>query len=785
MPLLFGTTLFVSALLLFLIQPMIARMILPLLGGAPAVWLTCLVFFQAVLLVGYLYAHVLTTRLGARGQALVHLLVLAVPLALLPLVNLPLNLASDTGPPYGAGLVGWLGAPPTEGNPVLWQLGLLLVAVGLPFFAVSTNAPLLQKWFGGTGHAAARDPYFLYAASNAGSMAALLGYPAVVEPLLGLTQQGWLWAVGYGGLLVLVGLCAGAVWRARLGGAETPGPGNGKARQGSTGKPARAEHAPRTAPRAPLTAGRRLRWLALSFVPSSLLYGVTTFLSTDIAVVPLLWVVPLALYLLTFILVFASRRLVPPLHVGLVLPVLLSVQLVIALITIFNIIIPLGSLVALHLLTFFVAAYLCHGELADDRPPPESLTEFYLWLSVGGVLGGLFNALLAPLLFTSIAEYPLVLLAACLLAPAAPRSPQQQKRRAGKGWGEDASGDLLGYLMPPALGVLAAVLLVLVQAQMPPFEWGRVGLMLGLALTSYAAAWALSPRPLWFGVPIAVMLLAATTLLGTQGTLLHAERGFYGVLRVTLDPEGQYVRLFHGSTLHGKQHRTDDPETRREPLTYYHRAGPIGQVFAEFAGARGKPHVGLVGLGTGSLASYGAAGQTFTFYEIDPAVVRLARDSGSFTFLKECRASVDIIPGDARLSLKRAPDHHYGLLVIDAFSSDAIPVHLLTREVCEQVYLRKLAADGVLAFHISNRYLDLRPVLANLAAALSLVGRYQWDDKGDEDAGRSPSAWVLLARQEADLGKLARDERWQRFVPQPGLAVWTDDYSNILSVIRW
>jgi hypothetical protein len=400
-PLLFAVTLFLSAALLFCVQPLIAKMILPLLGGAPAVWNTCMVFFQALLLAGYSYAHASIAWLGARRQAMLHLGLLVLPALTLPLLTLPFRIAHGEPLPLDLPGLSELANPPTEANPIPWLLLLLLVSVGLPFLVLSTSAPVLQKWFAGTGHPAARDPYFLYAASNLGSMLALLGYPILLEPFLGLVQLSHFWTIGYGAFVLLTLACAVQLWRAP---ADL---------QKGIHRPEEATGLVLSSSSRPVTAGRRLCWVALAFVPSSLMLGVTTYLTTDVAAIPLLWVLPLALYLLTFILVFARQ---PPLsHRGLVWLMPLVVVLLV-----FLLMLPQQLqllFLPLHLVGFFVIALVCHGELARDRPAPAHLTEFYLWLSVGGVLGGLFNGLLAPLVFDRIAEYPLALVLACLLRP--------------------------------------------------------------------------------------------------------------------------------------------------------------------------------------------------------------------------------------------------------------------------------------------------------------------------------------------------------------------------------
>ncbi len=726
LPALFTVTLFVSAGLLFLVQPMLARMVLPLLGGTPAVWNTCMVFFQAVLLVGYAYAHMGPALLGYRRHALLHLAVLVLPFFVLPI----------TIPPS------W--QTPSTSYPVAWLLGLLVVAAGLPFFAVACNAPLLQRWFAGTGHSAAHDPYFLYAASNLGSLLALLGYPFVIEPALKLQDQSRFWLIGYGVLVVLASICALCLWQSGT-----------RARSASKGALAGAAGSESY----PLTPAIKLRWVLLAFVPSSLTLSVTTYLTTDIAAIPLLWVVPLAIYLLTFVLVFARRPLLP--H-ALLLRWLPLVVLLVTLVLLSEATEPIGVVIGLHLLCLFWVSMVCHGELARSRPPGERLTEFYLWLAVGGVLGGLFNALVAPLLFQSVVEYPLVLVLACLLRP------------------REGPITALDIALPLVLGGMTAGLVLGGQAL--GVEPGPVSVALMFAVPA-VICYTFHTRGVMYGLGLGAVLLAGSLYQGVHGRTQFRTRSFFGVHRVTVDPEHGYRELVHGNTIHGRQRL--DPGQRDIPLTYYHRTGPIVQVFRLFDGDTRLDNVGLVGLGAGSLASYGLKGQHWTFYEIDPAVERIAREQ--FTFLNDSPARPTIVLGDARLTLAHAEERH-GLLVVDAFSSDAIPVHLLTREALA-VYRSRLSDGGLLAFNISNRYLELEPVLAALAAdaqprlvCLSKEDRNLSEEERAE--GKSPSHWVVLASRPEDVQRLKR-AGWSEARPRPGLAVWTDDYCNLWGVFRW
>jgi hypothetical protein len=767
--LLYALTLFAGATLLFVMQPMVGKMILPLLGGTPAVWSTCLVFFQAALLGGYAYAHASTARLRPSRQALLHLIVLAVPLAVLPLAVNPRLLRGG------------------EAHPVLDVLTLLSVSVGLPFLVVSATAPLLQQWFTRTGHPAARDPYFLYAASNLGSMLALLGYPTLVEPRLPLQGPGWLtqttlWSTGYGVLALLTALCALTLWWKPAGAAPPP--------QG-----------PDDAADAPTEPGpgwpRRLHWIALAFVPSSLLLGATTYITTDLAAVPLLWVLPLAIYLLTFILAFGRWPRV--LH-----RVVVAITLPLVLLVIFLMVSALPERIWItvlwHFGLLFVIALAGHGALALDRPAPRHLTEFYLLISVGGVLGGLFNALLAPLIFSSLIEYPLVMVLACVLLRAG-------RGGAGLGLGPGALRAAVSVLLVAAL---ALVLYSESATQREDFsflarvlEWSsaRVGdwldpierplnklLIYGPPL---GLAWLLRRRPLHLGLALAAVLLVAGFVDARNSDQIRQSRSFFGVLRISRDrDEKGYTELRHGTTLHGRQ--SLEPARRAEPLSYYQRKGPIGQLFVELDRRPGAVRMAVIGLGTGTLAAYARPADRVTFYEIDRLVRDVAFDPRYFTYAVDARdrgASLRMELGDARIRLDAArrdrPEERYDVILVDAFTSDAIPVHLLTREAL-RLYFDMLGPRGIIALHISNRYLRLEPVVANLAEDGRYARLLQHGDTGDVRGGVEAS-WVLLARRPEDFGEMAADSRWTvaTLDPEPRVGTWTDDFHNLLSVFKW
>jgi len=731
--LVFTVTLFLSAFLLFSIQPMVGKMVLPRLGGTPAVWNTCMVFFQAVLLAGYGYAHLMTRWLGSRRQASWHLVLL-----LLPILSLPIGLPAS-----------WV--PPTDTTPLPWLLRVLAIGVGLPFFLVSTSAPLLQKWFSDTRDPSAHDPYFLYAASNLGSFTALVSYPIVIEPAFRLITQSRLWTAGYWLFALLVVGCAQVLWRSA-----------------APDVPLQRAPQPPPPPAPSATAvswTRRGWWILLALAPSSLLLGVTTYLSTDLAPIPLLWVVPLALYLLSFVLVFAKR---PPLSHMLVIRVLPFVVLPLCIALILRTTKPIWLLIPLHLLMFFVSAMVCHGELAKDRPSTHYLTEFYFWISVGGVLGGMFNALIAPLLFDTVIEYPLMMFLVCLLRPgSSPTNPRPRTT-----W--------MDLALPIALGVLIAGQILGARAVDVHNTWPAQLVIFGL---SSLLCYSFSRRPIRFGLGIGMFLLAGLATMTHWHHLLHQERSFFGVYRVARGAEGH--ALFHGTTLHGLQ--SHHPAHMLEPLTYFHASGPLGDIVRTLRATSPDSPVAVIGLGTGSMACHAEPQQRWTFYEIDPLVVRIATNPWYFTFLRDCPGIYDLVLGDARLSLAAAPDHHYRLIAIDAFSSDAIPVHLLTREAID-LYVKKLRPRGLLAFHISNRHLRLKCVLGDIAAAEGMIALRRNDGQRTEEQialGKQTSEWVVLAHRREDVDALADNPQWTALQPRPNARVWTDDFSNVFGVFRW
>jgi predicted methyltransferase len=691
---LFGSALFLSALLLFAVQPMFTKMVLPMLGGSPGVWNTAMLFFQTVLLAGYAYAHLSSRMIGLRPQVILHLFVMGAAFGALPI----------------AVAAGW--TPPPGDAPVYWLIGLFAVSVGLPFFAVSANAPLLQKWFAHTGHHSSDDPYFLYGASNLGSILALLAYPVVIEPVLRLQEQSLWWMVGFGFLIVAIAFCGGALWRYR-------GADQSDAAAVATKPPLAAE---------PVTWRRRLHWLVLAFAPSSLLLGVTAHITTDVASVPLLWVIPLALYLLTFVIVFARR---PWLRQAWMVKAQPFVVIPITFLFWWNLRIPL-LFVSLHLLVFFVTAMVCHGELVRRRPAADRLTEFYLWISFGGMLGGVFNVIIAPLVFNSIHEFPIALILACMLRPVLGDDGASMWRR-----------DILFpfvlfavFIIPPLFFDFRLVDLRLGEAGM----YGAVFFFVPLGVMAYS----FRLRPLRFGLGIAAILVV-TALTTTEDTVIARERSFFGVHKVQVSKSGAFNVLMHGTTVHGAQ--STDPAKWQDPLTYFQTAGPIGQLFDALAAARNIETVGVLGLGAGTIVCYRRPGQSWTYFEIDPVVERLARDTRYFRYLAACGGDTKVVLGDGRLSLEKITDGHFDLLIMDAFSSDSVPIHLITREALA-LYMRTLKANGVLVFNISNRNMDFSRVLGNLARDAGLVGRFQHYVSGNLDYRKTykvDSIWVVIA----------------------------------------
>jgi hypothetical protein len=719
-PAVFTASIFLSAALLFAVQPMFAKMALPMLGGAPAVWSVALVFFQGMLLLGYLWAHLLVTRLSTRTGALLHLGVCLFAFAMLPIAA-----------------VGW--QPPAQGGFGLWLLAFFAVSTGVPFFAVAANGPLLQAWFARTGHSRAVDPYFLYAASNAGSLVALLAYPFALEPLIGLSVQSRVWTGGFVALSLCLVVCAAMAHGGAAAAGEPPVRGSAT------------------------SWTQRFTWMAPSFVASGLLVSSTAHIATDIASAPLLWVLPLALFLATFVVAF--RTLSPRLEGGANVAHVFFVAL--ALLLLVN---AHALSLAVHMIALTLAAFVAHRALYAHRPERGSLTSYYTFMSLGGVAGGVFAALIAPVAFNTVFEYPL-LLAASLLC----RTGAWTQLRAA------SARDVAPAVLVAALVFIAAGIAGSLQGWKAPLVAATGALVCFMLLT-------------WRRAPQFIVFAASAIVAGALGPALVSEaqvfRSFFGVHRIGQSEDGRVRYLAHGTTIHGgiRVGNADGsplPE-RPQPTTYYTFSGPIGEAIRSVRARKGVlSHLALVGLGTGALACHRQPGETFAFYEIDPLVIDLARDRSKFRFMADCAPDAPIILGDARLRIAEQREVS-DLLIVDAFSSDAIPVHLMTAEAIA-LYRSKLGSDGVILFHISHRMLDLSGVVARAAAEAGLQAYLRIDTgsaAGREDLW-TPSRVIALVARPGDLGDLAlASGNWNLLSPDPRARPWTDDYSTILEPLR-
>ena len=723
--LVFGLTIFLSASLLFSVQPLFTKLILPRLGGSSGVWNTAMVFFQAMLLGGYIYAWAVSKYLPLKAQIVVHALVTLAGFAFLPLAA-----------------QGW--AVPDGTMPVGWLLALFGASVGVPFFAISANAPLLQSWFARTDHPDAADPYFLYATSNAGSLLVLCAYPFVVEPLLELSGQTGLWSGGYRALLFAI-MATGlvAVWR-------------------SAGERAPAEVGARAdTPDAPLSPRRIAFWVWLAFVPSSLMLGVTTFMTNDIASVPMLWIIPLALYLLTFVIVFARRY--KPIADQLIYALPWMVLATMPFIYIGAI--PKPFAIGVLVTAVFAISLAFHARLVEDRPNASRLTQFYIFMSLGGVLGGVFNALVAPVIFSKVHEFTLVLLLAALLV--------------GPGERVLSRDEVSSRTRALAVAALAAVGAVVAHV----LDWPQVA---RIAFVLLAGQQVLSLIGVRMVARIAVLFAIAMNMIrsDTYQRVLLSDRSFYSTLWVYEgDEEGLTAHNFvHGNTVHNIQLR-DTPELRRVPLAYYADGGTFHTALEGVrAGLDRSPAVTVIGLGAGAMACQEDPGERWTYMEIDPAVVDMALNPDLFSFVSDCAPGADIRLGDARLTLEGVEAGSQDLLMVDAFSSGSIPGHLVTREAME-LYMSRLAPGGVIFFHTSNRSLDVSSVVVRTAEAMGLDTRFiQIMDLPDHPHSGlvSPSEGILIGRAD-DVARVAGgDARWARLEPAAGIRAWTDAYSPII-----
>ncbi|WP_371397352.1 spermidine synthase [Fretibacter rubidus] len=724
----FTLAILLSAVLLFSVQPMFTKLVLPLLGGSSNVWNTAMVFFQAVLLLGYIYAHVITKYLPLKAQIIIHMAVLG-----LGCFFLPLSIAQ-----------GW--TPPDGGAQSLWLIGLFGISVGAPFFAISANAPLLQRWFSRVDHKDAQDPYFLYAASNAGSLLSLLLYPIVFEPALRVGEQTALWAVGYGLLMVII-----------------VGAGITAFRNQAT---VTSQTTEQETSRGVVTINRRLFWIFLAFIPSSLMLGVTSHMTNNIASTPFLWVMPLALYLLTFVIAFAKNPPIGSKHLGYVAAFAIMASLFFGFYYKANVLLSIG----VSLSAYFIISLACHSRLVEDRPNTSHLTEFYIWMSVGGVLGGMFNALLAPVVFNGIYEYLIVLILSYLVVLRVSKI-------------ESVSFSLKGKLLALTLGtaVIALVLTVIGQPAKVAIIAAGCAFFFGLRMLTQA-----SPRVLVMDISLVFGL--ALLLPGLALPKLFQDRSFFSLLTVKAEASeyGTVHKFIHGDTVHNYQLQDDGLST--VPLAYYaaDNSFDIGMQFARSLTPQGDLSVAMIGLGAGAMACYERPTDNWTYYEIDQAVVDMARNPKYFSYIQDCSYGSDIVTGDARLKIGDLAPKSQDYIVVDAFSSNSIPAHLVTREAFA-LYRSRLKDTGVVFFHTSNRMLDVDSLVIRLAEDAGLSARHFFKNDFDGEPYQdfqSTSSAVMIGT-EAQMSALSNfDARWTVMTPSEDVALWSDDYSNVVATMR-
>jgi hypothetical protein len=728
----YTAAIFVSALLLFSVQPLFTKMVLPRLGGSPAVWSVAMVFFQSLLLFGYAYAHYLMTIRNRLVPVVVHLALL-----IIAALTLPLSIAT-----------GW-GDPPATGTP-FWLLGLFAVSIGLPFFALAANNPMLQAWFVRTGHPDGPDPYFLYASSNIGSFLALLTYPIVFEPMFTLRMQNIMWTGGYVLLIALIATCGVLLMRS-------------------------PHYVPQTSDSAPAVAPGwllRARWIFLAAVPSGLLVAVTAHISTDVAAAPLLWVLPLSLYLLTWVLVFQSRPLIPHKFVLMLQPLAIAgVVYLLAFGGERNLLLTLGG----HQLCFFIIAMACHGELARTRPAARYLTGFYVALSFGGMVGGLFAGLIAPYTFSWIAEYPILVVLAALCRPKEEDVPPLLAKISRWSW-----------LLVIAAGIAAIVplqiggeALTFMREQMVSIVASIAALTVVLVVLFRADRYSIASL-----IAIAMVLVR---LYPNEDGKVETVRSFFGVHKIVTNADGAYRVLMHGTTIHGAQRLLNADGTpvqgRPEMITYYQADGGIGGAIEAIRERKGGDlRAAVIGLGAGTLTCQNRPGEVWRFFEIDQSMIDTAADPKYFSYIRDCYPDIKPVLGDARLTFAKEPDGLYDIIVVDAYSSDAIPIHLATQEAMA-IYKQKLAPHGVVVMHVSNRHLELSSVVVGIADANGLKSWVFSHDAGRDSEYVFSTTVVISARAAADIGRLADDEKWVLTEARKDRRVWTDDYSNILGAV--
>jgi hypothetical protein len=728
----YTAAIFVSALLLFSVQPLFTKMVLPRLGGSPAVWSVAMVFFQSLLLFGYAYAHYLMTIRNRMVPVVVHLVLLAVAA-----ITLPLSIATD-----------W-GDPPVSGTP-FWLLGLFAVSIGLPFFALAANNPMLQAWFVRTGHPDGPDPYFLYASSNIGSFLALLSYPILFEPMFTLHTQNLMWTGGYVLLIVLIAICGVLLLRS-------------------------PPYVPQTTESGPVVAPTwllRARWIFLAAVPSGLLVAVTAHISTDVAAAPLLWVLPLSLYLLTWVLVFQSRPLIPHKFVLLLQPLAIAgVVYLLAFGGERNLLLTLGG----HLACFFVIAMACHGELARTRPAAQHLTGFYVALSFGGMVGGLFAGLIAPFIFSWIAEYPILVVLAALCRPKEEDVPPWLATVARWSWLLVVAAGLAA-IVPSLMGSEA---IAFMREQMVSIVAAIAALTVVLVVLVRADRYSIASL-----IAIAMVLVR---LYPNEDGKVETVRSFFGVHKIVTNADGAYRVLMHGTTIHGAQRLLNADGTpvqgRPEMITYYQADGGIGGAIEAVRQRKGSGlRAAVIGLGAGTLTCQNRSGEDWKFFEIDQSMIDTAADPKYFTYIRDCYPDIKPVLGDARLTFAKEPDGAYDIIVVDAYSSDAIPIHLATQEAMA-IYKQKLAPQGVVVMHVSNRHLELSSVVVGIADANGLKSWVFSEDSGRDGEYIFSTTVVISAREATDIGSLATNDKWVLTQARSDRRVWTDDYSNVLGAV--
>jgi spermidine synthase len=732
--LLFAGTSFLSAFLIFLIQPMISKTLLPYLGGGAQIWNTALMVFQLLLLAGYAYAYTLIRLAPWRLQFVIHAVLYAIVIA----VFLPLNV--DTLPVEGA-----------SARPIEWMLSVLFSTVAMPFFTLAATAPLIQYWFGHSGDKAC-NPYPLYSASNAGSLLALLSYPLWIEWQFDLSLQAKLWSFGLMAFAAALFLTGGHSMREGF-------------RRDIQSSPVTNV--------APVTWHQRSLWILFSFLPCSLMMGVTTYVTTDIASVPLLWIVPLMLYLLSLILVFADK---PPEFIQRFDKSLLPFSFIIAFCIMTGLQFP--ELLLLHILLFFMLAVACHREVVKRRPDPRHLGEFYLYMSLGGALGGIFNVILSPQIFTQPVEYPLII-AASLVGLYYLQEAKNRKGDLIAAAGLTAAMSVLLLAVNKTTAHYASELTLLDSAIKIYIPWLSVQSLLTLALCVpvfyFMHRW--REHALREAFIVALMLMTPVVNIAATSKDFFAMRNFFGVYRVQHIESSNVHIVMHNTTLHGLQQR--DPDKRTLVTSYYL---PVKQALSVLPDKTRSHPVMVVGLGVGTLLCAFSSHNHVDTFEIDPDVVALALRTELFSYIQDCPPQKTFIVGDGRLMLAKQPSEKYGIMVFDAFSSDSVPMHLLTSEAFD-MYFKKLTADGVLIFHISNRNLDLRPVLAAYAKERNIAAIHGRFPK--KEAYTATSEWVVMSRQESQLARIKEgDATWQDIDGVQPVRLWTDQYSNLLSIIK-